>query len=108
MQEQFLQHKNRQMPQLPLSMQQVPNANLIHEIEGIGNGQFDESNLFLLHIDLLEFLFILGFLCSKGLICRFILHLYVFECILNVEHGGMIHIEERVKNLFFILLFFIQ
>lgn len=45
------------MAQLPLSVQQVGNAYLIHKIEGIRDGEFNESDLFLgLQVGLLELL----------------------------------------------------
>lgn len=47
MQQHFLKDENSQMAQLPFRMQQISNTDLVHQIEGIGDSQLNESNLFL-------------------------------------------------------------
>ena len=92
------------MPQFPLSMQQIVNADFVHQIEGIRDVDLHIIELFLFFlVYFLGFGHVLhGFLLESFFSC-IILKRNIFERVLNVEHCGVIHVQKRVK--YFLLLF---
>lgn len=61
--------------------------------------------LLTLSVDLFCLQLVLEGLILEGLLCDVVLEGHVFEGVLNVEHGGLVHVEERVEHFLFVFQF---
>ena len=93
------------MSQLPLAVEQVVHADLVHEVEGVGDGEGHRVHFLLVFaLDLLGLPPELERLALDGLLSGLAGEGAVLEGVFDVEHGGMVHVDEGVKYFFLVLV----
>lgn len=104
MKKKFLENEHWQMPQLPLRVQHVFDADIIHEVERVGDAELNVSGLFFkgLIFVLFGFLGVLGSFLFVDFFSDFIFFFKVFEELFHVEHRRVFHLHELVEDFLFI------
>jgi len=91
--QQLSEDKNGEMSKLPLSIEHIRYADLVHQVERVGNRKLNRFDflfrfaVYFLHFHLKFLLFI-----TNGLISHLVLSLYVLESVFYVEHCGVVHV----------------
>jgi hypothetical protein len=100
----FLENEHREMPQLPLRVQHVFDADVVHKVERVGNAELNVFGLFFEGFFFVLFclLAVLGSFLFVYFFGDFIFLFKVLEEIFHVEHGRVFHLHELVKDLLFV------
>ncbi len=104
MKKKFLENEDWQMPQLPLRVQHVFDADVVHEVERVGDAELNIFGLFLkgLIFVLFGFLGVLGSFLFVDFFGDFIFFFKVFEELFHVKHRRVFHLHELVEDFLFV------